>query len=67
MALSFDLTEDEQSALETRAQAHGISTHEAAHHMVREFVSAGKHRDGVRFAAHLIIDSHGDALDRLGR
>ena len=67
MSLSFDLTDDEQSALEARARAHGISTHEAAHRMGREFVSAGKHRDGVRFAAHLIIDSQSDALDRLGR
>lgn len=39
---------------------------EAARRAVREFVTRSDHRDRVERAAHLIIDTHGDALRRLG-
>ena len=66
MAMTLRLTESEQQALKARADAEGISMQEAARRAVREFVARGDHRDRVEHAANLIMDSHSDALRRLG-
>ncbi|MDB9845477.1 hypothetical protein OAC41_01740 [Acidimicrobiales bacterium] len=39
---------------------------EAARRAVREFVARSDHRDRVGRAAQLIMDTHDDALRRLG-
>ena len=66
MAMTLRLTDSEQLALRQRADAEGISMQEAARRAVREFVARGQHRDRVSVAATLIMDTHADALRRLG-
>ena len=66
MAMTLRLTDTEQEALRERAEAEGISMQEAARRAVREFVTRGEHRDRVGHAARLIMDTHSDALRRLG-
>ena len=66
MAMTLRLTDAEQAALKARAEAEGISMQEAARRAVREFVSRSEHRDRVAHAAGLIIETHSDALRRLG-
>lgn len=66
MAMTLRLTETEQEALQARAEAEGISMQEAARRAVREFVARSDHRDRVGRAADLIMDTHADALRRLG-
>ncbi len=66
MAMTLRLTDSEQEALRARADAEGISMQEAARRAVREFVARSDHRDRVARGAHLILDTHGDALRRLG-
>jgi predicted transcriptional regulator len=64
--MTLRLTDDEQAALRERAEAEGISMQEAARRAIREFVTRGSHRDLVGDAARRVLDSHGDALRRLG-
>jgi len=66
MAMTLRLTDNEQAALRERADAEGISMQEAARRAVREFVSRGQHRDRVSAAAALVMNTHADALRRLG-
>ena len=66
MAMTLRLTDAEQEALKARAEAEGISMQEAARRAVREFVARSDHRDRVSSAADLIMDTHSDALRRLG-
>ena len=66
MAMTLRLTDTEKEALRARAEAEGISMQEAARRAVREFVARGDHRDRVGRASHLIMDTHSDALRRLG-
>lgn len=66
MAMTLRLTDTEQAALRERAEAEGISMQEAARRAVREFVTRGEHRDRVGEAARRVLDSHADALRRLG-
>ena len=66
MAMTLRLTDTEKEALKARAEADGISMQEAARRAVREFVARSDHRDRVGRAAHRIIDTHSDALRRLG-
>ncbi len=66
MAMTLRLTDDEHEALKKRAEADGISLQEAARRAVREFVARSNHRDRVTRAADLIMETHGDALRRLG-
>ena len=67
MAMTLRLTDAEQQALKSRAEAEGISMQEAARRAVREYVERGRHRDRVAATAARVIEAHGDALDRLGR
>jgi len=64
--MTLRLTDSEQEALKARADAEGISMQEAARRAVREFVARSDHRDRVTRSAHLIMDTHSDALRRLG-
>ena len=64
--MTLRLTNTEHEALRARAEADGISMQEAARRAVREFVARSDHRDRVGRAAHLIMDTHSDALRRLG-
>lgn len=66
MAMTLRLTEAEQEALQTRAEAEGISMQEAARRAVREFVAGADHRERVALAAEKVARSHADALRRLG-
>ncbi|HEY3831440.1 MAG TPA: ribbon-helix-helix protein, CopG family [Acidimicrobiia bacterium] len=67
MAMTLRLTDDEQTALQERAAADGISMQEAARRAVREYVARGEHRERVSAAARRVMTRHADALDRLGR
>ena len=64
--MTLRLTDTEQEALRARAEAEGISMQEAARRAVREFVSRSGHQDRVEQAARLIMDTHRDAVRRLG-
>lgn len=66
MAMTLRLTDAEQEALKARAEAEGISMQEAARRAVREFVARSDHRDRVTRAAERIMETHADALRRLG-
>lgn len=66
MAMTLRLTDSEQEGLKARADAEGISMQEAARRAVREFVARSDHRDRVARSADLIMDTHRDALRRLG-
>ena len=66
MAMTLRLTDAEQQALKARADAEGISMQEAARRAVREFVARSEHRDRVARATELIMNTHSDALRRLG-
>ncbi len=66
MAMTLRLTDSEHEALRQRAEMEGISMQEAARRAVREFISNGQHRDRVRSASTRILDSHAEALRRLG-
>ncbi|MCZ7529573.1 MAG: ribbon-helix-helix protein, CopG family [Acidimicrobiia bacterium] len=67
MAMTLRLSEDEHRALQELAAAEGISMQEAARRAVRDFVIRNEHRDRVSSAARRVIETHADALDRLGR
>jgi Ribbon-helix-helix protein, copG family len=67
MAMTLRLTEDEQTALRERAEAEGISMQEAARRAVRDYVARSLHRARVSAAATRVVDTHADALERLGR
>jgi hypothetical protein len=64
--MTLRLTDDEQTALQERARAEGISMQEAARRAVRDYVSQGAHRDRVSAAARRVMAAHADALERLG-
>ena len=66
MAMTLRLTDSEQSALRAVAEQEGISMQDAARRAVREFVARVEHRSRVDAAATEILDTHGDALRRLG-
>jgi hypothetical protein len=65
--MTLRLTEEEQSALQQRADAEGISMQEAARRAIREYVARAEHRDRVARAAERVTSVHAEALDRLGR
>ncbi len=65
--MTLRLTADEQAALRERAELEGVSMQEAARRAVREYVTRGHHRDRVSAAAKRVMDTHADALDRLGQ
>jgi len=65
--MTLRLTQDEQTALRERAEAEGISMQEAARRAVRDYVAHGHHRDRVSAAAKGVMETHADALERLGR
>jgi len=67
MAMTLRLTNEEQAALQRRADRDGISMQEAARQAVREYVARAEHRDRVSRAAERVIEAHADALERLGR
>jgi len=66
VAMTLRLTDEEQEALRTRAQAEGISMQDAARRAVREYVAKGEHRDRVMAAARRVQTAHAEALKRLG-
>ncbi len=65
--MTLRLTDEEQVALRECAQAEGISMQEAARRAVRDYIAQSRHRERVSAAARMVMDAHGDALDRLGR
>jgi predicted transcriptional regulator len=67
MAMTLRLTDEEQLALQTRAEREGISMQEAARRAVRDYVARGRHRDRVSAAAERVLEVHGEAIERLGR
>lgn len=66
MAMTLRLTDDEQRALQERAEAEGISMQEAARRAVRDYVARGDHRDRVAAATRRVMTAHAEALERLG-
>lgn len=64
--MTLRLTDDEQSALQERAEAEGISMQEAARRAVRDYVARGDHRDRVAAATRRVMAAHAEALERLG-
>jgi plasmid stability protein len=67
MAMTLQLTDEEEAALRERALLDGISVEEAARRAVRDYIAEGQHRDRVSAAARRVMEAHADALDRLGR
>jgi predicted transcriptional regulator len=67
VAMTLRLTDEEQTALQERAAAEGVSMQEAARRAVREYIARGQHRERVSVAAGRVMAAHADALDRLGR
>ncbi len=67
MAMTLRLTNEEQAALQRRADLDGISMQEAARQAVREYVARAEHRGRVSRAAERVIEVHAEALERLGR
>jgi hypothetical protein len=67
MPMTLRLTDQEQAALQQRAELEGISMQEAARRAVREYVSRAAHRDRVTQTAERVMAVHADALERLGR
>ena len=67
MAMTLRLTDEEQAALQRRADLDGISMQEAVRRAVREYAARAEHRDRVSRAAERVIEVHADALERLGR
>jgi predicted transcriptional regulator len=65
--MTLRLTDDEQTALQRRAEREGISMQEAARRAVREYVGRAEHRDRVARAGERVMQVHAEALDRLGR
>ncbi len=65
--MTLRLTDEEQTALQERAAAEGVSMQEAARRAVREYIARGQHRERVSAAAGRVMAAHADALDRLGR
>jgi hypothetical protein len=65
--MTLRLTDDEQQALQTRAEREGISMQEAARRAVREYVARADHRDRVSAAAERVMTAHAEALERLGQ
>lgn len=65
--MTLRLTDEEQAALQRRADLDGISMQEAARRAVREYVARAEHRDRVSRAAERVIEVHAEALERLGR
>lgn len=64
--MTLRLTDDEQAALQARAEAEGMSMQEAARRAVREFVAGADHRERVALATERVMRSHAEALRRLG-
>ena len=64
--MTLRLTEDEQLALQQRAQAEGISMQEAARRAVRDYVARGEHHKRVKAASRRVLKAHAEALERLG-
>jgi predicted transcriptional regulator len=67
MPMTLRLTDEEQAALQRRAEADGVSMQEAARRAVREYVARADHRDRVSSAALRVVNAHAEALERLGR
>ncbi|MGK2955194.1 MAG: ribbon-helix-helix protein, CopG family [Solirubrobacterales bacterium] len=67
VAMTLRLTDEEQRALRTRAEAEGASMQEVARRAIRDYVARTAHRDRVAGAATRILDVHAEAIDRLGR
>ena len=67
MAMTLRLTDEEQAALQRRAERDGISMQEAARRAVREYVARAEHRDHVARASERVMEVHAEALERLGR
>jgi hypothetical protein len=67
MAMTLRLTNEEQVALQRRAELEGISMQEAARRAVREYVARAEHRDRVGRSAERVMTVHAEALERLGR
>ena len=64
--MTLRLTDAEQAALRRRAEIEGISMQDAARRAVREYVERADHRARVSAAANTVLDTHADALRRLG-
>lgn len=66
MAMTLRLTNEEHEALRRRADAEGISMQDAARKAVRDYIERSEHRERVLAAATSVMESHADALRRLG-
>ena len=67
MAMTLRLTKDEQTALQQRAHAEGISMQEAARRAVRDYVARGEHHGRVEAATQRVLKAHAEAIERLGQ
>lgn len=67
MAMTLRLNDDEQAQLRAHAAAAGVSMQEVARRAVREYIGLEDHRARVLSAAEKVLDTHADAIERLGR
>jgi predicted transcriptional regulator len=66
MAFTVRFADDEEAALQARADALGISLQDAARRAVNEYIERGLRNDRLAQAATVIMDTHRDAIRRLG-
>lgn len=65
--MTFQLSDEEQAALQSQAEVEGISMQDAARQAVREYVARHQRQARVSSAAEHIMTVHADALERLGQ
>lgn len=66
MAMTLRLTDVEHAALRQRAEQDGISMQDAARLAISDYLGLRSHQDRVDAAASRVIETHADALRRLG-
>ena len=66
MAMTLRLPESEQQQFKKAAKAQGLSMQMSVRTALREWVVRVDHHGRIGDAAELIIQVHGDALQRLG-
>lgn len=66
MAMTLRLDEADQRALEACAETEGLSMQEVVRRAIREYAARRGHRDRVAEAADRVLDTHAEAIERLG-
>lgn len=66
MAMTLRLTDDEHEALREIAAAEGSSMQDTVRRAIRVYIARSGHHARVNAAADIILETHADAIRRLG-